>query len=429
MKRLAALALAVPAVLLGASPSGRGTCGPGRRTKKRRRRSRSAWSSATPAGAASAWASTRPRATSAGRRCARSRAGSPAEKAGSREGDLIVRFDGEPCAARAIWPASCARRRPAGGADRGEPRRRDAEAHRHARRGSPGRGSTSSAPACGSSTSSCPSRTSRPEPPPPPPRAPHAPRGRRVVRKGDDGSGTWSSGCSAAGRASWASSTWRSASSSRPTSARRAKTGVLVSSVDADGPAAKAGMKAGDVILKLDGRKIETARPARGRGRGRLRPGGHGDRPARGPSARAEGDPGEAGDEGAAPVRRRQPLGPGLRRRSGRLRPRGRLRPGAGVHVLEVEDEQRPPATSAGTEDEVGEGHEQPHHPGQAEAHALRPPRAVPARLSAKEPPAGEGGVGHLEGDRPAAPEPPTGTGPTSGTSPSRKTPGAAARK
>ena len=29
------------------------------------------------------------------------------------------------------------------------------------------------------------------------------------------------------------------------------KTGVLVSSVDADGPAAKGGMKAGDVILKL----------------------------------------------------------------------------------------------------------------------------------------------------------------------------------
>jgi serine protease Do len=29
------------------------------------------------------------------------------------------------------------------------------------------------------------------------------------------------------------------------------KTGVLVSSVDADGPAGKAGMKAGDVILKL----------------------------------------------------------------------------------------------------------------------------------------------------------------------------------
>jgi serine protease Do len=35
------------------------------------------------------------------------------------------------------------------------------------------------------------------------------------------------------------------------------KTGVLVSSVDADGPAGKAGMKAGDVILKLDGEAIE----------------------------------------------------------------------------------------------------------------------------------------------------------------------------
>ena len=36
-----------------------------------------------------------------------------------------------------------------------------------------------------------------------------------------------------------------------------AKSGVLVSSVDADGPAAKAGIKAGDVILKLDGKAIE----------------------------------------------------------------------------------------------------------------------------------------------------------------------------
>jgi serine protease Do len=34
------------------------------------------------------------------------------------------------------------------------------------------------------------------------------------------------------------------------------KSGVLVSSVDADGPAGKAGMKAGDVILKLDGKAI-----------------------------------------------------------------------------------------------------------------------------------------------------------------------------
>jgi serine protease Do len=35
------------------------------------------------------------------------------------------------------------------------------------------------------------------------------------------------------------------------------KSGVLVSSVDADGPAGKAGVKAGDVILKLDGAAIE----------------------------------------------------------------------------------------------------------------------------------------------------------------------------
>lgn len=35
--------------------------------------------------------------------------------------------------------------------------------------------------------------------------------------------------------------------------------GVLVSSVDEDSPAAKAGVKAGDVILKLNGRKVADA--------------------------------------------------------------------------------------------------------------------------------------------------------------------------
>ena len=41
------------------------------------------------------------------------------------------------------------------------------------------------------------------------------------------------------------------------------KSGVLVSSVDADGPAGKAGMKAGDVILKLGARAIEDGEDLR----------------------------------------------------------------------------------------------------------------------------------------------------------------------
>jgi serine protease Do len=41
------------------------------------------------------------------------------------------------------------------------------------------------------------------------------------------------------------------------------ESGVLVSSVDAHGPAGKAGMKAGDVILKLDGATIEDGRDLR----------------------------------------------------------------------------------------------------------------------------------------------------------------------
>ncbi len=41
------------------------------------------------------------------------------------------------------------------------------------------------------------------------------------------------------------------------------KSGVLVGSVDADSPAAKAGMKAGDLVLKLDGKAIEDGRDLR----------------------------------------------------------------------------------------------------------------------------------------------------------------------
>ena len=37
------------------------------------------------------------------------------------------------------------------------------------------------------------------------------------------------------------------------------KSGVLVTSVDADSPAAKGGLKAGDVLLKFDGKPIEGA--------------------------------------------------------------------------------------------------------------------------------------------------------------------------
>jgi C-terminal processing protease CtpA/Prc len=41
------------------------------------------------------------------------------------------------------------------------------------------------------------------------------------------------------------------------------KAGVLVSSVDADGPASKAGMKAGDIVLKLDSEKIDDGEDLR----------------------------------------------------------------------------------------------------------------------------------------------------------------------
>ena len=42
-----------------------------------------------------------------------------------------------------------------------------------------------------------------------------------------------------------------------------ARSGVLVTSVDADGAAAKAGLEAGDVVLSFDGRKVEDAEDLR----------------------------------------------------------------------------------------------------------------------------------------------------------------------
>jgi serine protease Do len=39
--------------------------------------------------------------------------------------------------------------------------------------------------------------------------------------------------------------------------------GVLVTSVDEDGPAGKAGLKAGDVVLKLDGKTVKDAEDLR----------------------------------------------------------------------------------------------------------------------------------------------------------------------
>ena len=122
------------------------------------------------------------------------------------------------------------------------------------------------------------------------------------------------------------------------------KTGVLVTSVDADGPAAKAGMKAGDVVTKLGTDAIadsDDLREAVSRAEGGCA--GHAHRAARRASRRAQGHARQAGAAPQASARRAAsacsgrayptrslpgpaaswPRGPG---RLGRLRPRGRAR-------------------------------------------------------------------------------------------------------
>ena len=246
--------------------------------------------------------------------------GSPAEKAGIKEGDVIVRFDGE-AVRSASHLARLVGETPAGRsvAIEVDPRRRHAEAHRDPRRGEPAASGSSAARACPGMREfdfEMPDwEVEVPEPPAPPdapsaarpvraPMPPHAPARRTSGAGRATTAATWSSACSAAVRAGWASSTWRSASSSPSYFKLAGKTGVLVSSVDADGPAGKArdeGRRRDPQARHRDDRG--RRRPARGGGGGRGRQGGHGDRPARRPAARPEGDAREAGDEGrgAAP--------------------------------------------------------------------------------------------------------------------------------
>ena len=162
------------------------------------------------------------------------------------------------------------------------------------------------------------------------------------------------------------------------------------------GPAGKAGMKAGDVVLKLGSEAIED-----------------------GDDLRDAVSAAEGGQEVTVTVQRDgrpvdlkvtlakpEPSAASAASRaasacSGRSAPRRAPRPPApspgrgrsASDVLEVEHEQRPAGDERGAEQQVGERHEEPHHPGEAEAHASRPatrgasaasPRSVsPRRVSA----------------------------------------------
>jgi serine protease Do len=184
---------------------------------------------------------------------------SPAEKAGIKEGDVIVRFDGE-AVRSAAQLARLVGETPAGRSVAVEVSRGGAtqkltatlaEGSRHLRV-STGEG----LPGMHEFNFDMPEfDVQMPEPPEPPepPAPPHAPRAPMAPHAwswGDDGHNRvfrlLGAGPRKLGIEYMEVGEQLAGYFKLP-----GKTGVLVSSVDADGPASKAGMKAGDVILKL----------------------------------------------------------------------------------------------------------------------------------------------------------------------------------
>ncbi len=262
MKRLSALALVVPAVLLAGLALGPGDVRAGEKdqdekTVENRVIVRHAGGSMLGVGLTD---------TEGDRRGAKVRSvekDSPAEKAGIEEGDVIVRFDGE--AVRSAGQlARLVGETPAGRSvaidvDRGGATQKLtatlAEGNRRFRVfGEEG------LPQVREFNFETPDfDVPAPEPPSPPgpPGAPHAPMAPHAwAWSGDDGrnmffhmlgGGPRKLGIEYMELGEQLADYFKLAG----------KKGVLVSSVDADGPAGKAGMKAGDVILKLDAATIE----------------------------------------------------------------------------------------------------------------------------------------------------------------------------
>jgi C-terminal processing protease CtpA/Prc len=258
MKRLAALALAVPAVLLGGL-----ALGPGDVRAKEKDEEKKAEKRVVVRHAGGSWLGVGLDDTEGDLRGAKIRSvekDSPAEKAGLKEGDVVARFDGE-AVRSASQLARLVRETPAGRSVAIEVSRGGttqkltatlAEGKRRVRvfAGDGSAGMREFA-------FEMPEFDIEVPEPPEPPAPPHAPVAPHMWSwKGDDfgdrdfrflvggprklGIEYMEIGEQLAGYFKLAG-----------------KTGVLVSSVDPDGPAGKAGMKAGDVILKLGAEAIE----------------------------------------------------------------------------------------------------------------------------------------------------------------------------
>lgn len=183
---------------------------------------------------------------------------SPAEKAGLKEGDVIVRFDGE-AVRSASQLARLVSETPSGRAVAIEVRRGGATQKLDATLSDEGRGGMLRPFGLDDGALA----VEPPEPPDPPeaPRAPRAPRARRPPRfdfhwNEDDFPSSFL----------FRGGPRKLGIEYQPIEGQLAKyfkvpsdQGVLVTSVDEGGPSGKAGLKAGDVILKLNGKAMEDA--------------------------------------------------------------------------------------------------------------------------------------------------------------------------
>ena len=211
------------------------------------------------------------------------------------------------------------------------------------------------------------------------------------------------------------------------------KTGVLVTRWT-QRPAAKAGMKAGDVILKLGTATIaggDDLREAVSEAEGGKDPTVTVQRDGRPLTSRSRRRS-RRRRSGAAPRHRRlRPLRSWRASAPGSPAPEGGRRAGRGRSASTSSRSRTssvPHRDQGRAEDEVGEGHEQPQHAGEAEARALGPARCQ-SRFSLKESPRRVNAMSVIWNASARLPQTSERNGPTTGRRPSRKTPGAAARK
>jgi len=263
MKRLAVLALAVPAVLLAGLALGPGDVRAGEKDEPKKEEPRKVEKRVVVRHAGGGRLGVSLADTEGDVRGAKVRSvekDSPAEKAGLKEGDVVVRFDGETVRS-ASQLARLVRETPAGRSVPIDVSRAGATQKLTATLAEGGRGVSVFSGDGGDFAFDMPDFDVRVPEPPNPPEAPHVQvmphawgwnNGDGEFRFGDRNLRFFAGGPRKLGIE------YMEVGEQLAGYFKLAgKSGVLVSSVDADGPAAKAGMKAGDVILKVEGSAIE----------------------------------------------------------------------------------------------------------------------------------------------------------------------------